>query len=88
MSKRYCVVQTIDGVEVITNVVLASEEIAKERGYQEIPEGEIGAQKKGGKWEKPAAVVPKPDKLEALLDTLVRKGVISAAERPNGRGNG
>jgi len=84
MKKKWTVIEEIDGVKVVTNLVIASEEVAKERGWFPADNLEIGMIEKGGKWTKPVAIPPKPDKLEALLDTLVRKGVITAAERPNG----
>lgn len=79
MDKRYCEVQVIDGKETITNVVVAPEEVAKERGYQELPDGEIGMQKIQGKFCKPEIKPPeKPQsRMDKLLSALVSNKLIT-----------
>lgn len=85
MTKRYCEVKEIDGKETITNVVVAPEEVAKERGYVEIPNGEIGAQKIEGQFCKPEIKLPaKPQsRMDKLLSTLVSNKLITEEQARN-----
>lgn len=77
MEKTFAVVEEIDGVETIVNVVVASEEIAKERGYREIPDAEIGAQKVEGKFCKPERQKPPASPMDKLLAVLVDNKLIT-----------
>lgn len=85
MDKKYCEVKEIDGKETITNIVLATEEIAKERGYVEIPDAEIGAQKVEGKFCKPEIKPPeKPQsRMDKLLSALVDNKLITEEQARN-----
>lgn len=79
MLKAYCEVQIIDGIETITNIVLASEEVAKERGYKEISNAEIGMQKIEGEFFAPEKSQAKPSesRMDRLITALLENKLIS-----------
>jgi hypothetical protein len=82
MDKRYCIVKEIDGIPTIDNIVMATDEVAKERGYQDIPEGQIGMQNRGGKFVMPdkPEVKPTPRFEERLVSLLCEKKILTELE--------
>jgi hypothetical protein len=90
MVSKWAEIQIIDGVRTVTNVVLASKEIAKERGYEPVDDREIGFIEKGGKFIRPEKPAEKLNALrflaslneseaEALVSFLSTQGVVSPA---------
>jgi hypothetical protein len=88
--KRYCEVQEIDGIETVTNIVIASDEVAKERGYKDIPGAEIGHQKKASKFEradKPPLKIPANPLQQLIAILLENKTITEAQAKQLTRGN-
>jgi hypothetical protein len=88
MVSKWAEVAVINGVRTVTNLVLADEDVAAERGY--IPAGNlgIGDREVNGQWAPALVIPPRPDKLERLMDLLESKGIFAHNERPNGPPNG
>jgi hypothetical protein len=86
MVKKYAEVEEISGVRTVINIVLADDETAKERGYEEIPGAEIGCQEIGGKFQKPPQKEKPKTEAESLLDLLIDKKIITKQEAQSIRG--
>jgi hypothetical protein len=88
MVRKWAEVTTIEGVRTVTNLVLADDELAAERGYIPAANLGMGDREVNGQWVAAPVVTPRPDKVDRLMDLLESKGIITHAERPNGRPNG
>jgi hypothetical protein len=86
MVTKWAVVEEIGGIKTVTNIVLASEEVAAKRGYEPLDEREIGMQEKGGKFERPAKKERPKTEAESLLDLLIDKKLITKQEAQSIRG--